>query len=166
MTVTKEEKRILLEKIEARKQREAGGGRSDNQQSCAGCNSVIPATYDVCPVCGKVLKNKTEKHPAEYYKNKGRNNAIAGLVLGIVGMFFLLFGFVTPDMVLGYGIFIVIIGVFGCLASHEARLYEQDAKVMDESYVPKTGMATAGTILAILCFVLGGLLIFGGFFVY
>lgn len=97
--MTEEEKRMLREKIEARKQREAARNMNSNQQTCSGCGSVIPANYDVCPVCGKVLRqdvpvqNGFEQNTWQSYQQvqsvsdePGKGFAITSVVLGGVGL--------------------------------------------------------------------------------
>lgn len=74
--MTEQEKEELRRKIEARKQREAAGTGTvnNNQQTCTGCGSVIPANYDVCPVCGKVLRQgaKLKQQPQMQSGNSDR----------------------------------------------------------------------------------------------
>ena len=147
--MTEQEKEELRRKIEARKQREAAGTGTvnNNQQTCTGCGSVIPANYDVCPVCGKVLRQgeKLKQQPQMQSGNsdRGKGVAIASLVLGIVGSVLSLFGFLVGLWlcVLGF-----ICGIAGLVTAKKAK---KNGCI--------SGIRTAGFILSIIATVLGGI---------
>ena len=147
--MTEQEKEELRRKIEARKQREAAGTGTvnNNQQTCTGCGSVIPANYDVCPVCGKVLRQgaKLKQQPQMQSGNsdRGKGVAIASLVLGIVGSVLSLFGFLVGLWlcVLGF-----ICGIAGLVTAKKAK---KNGCI--------SGIRTAGFILSIIAAEMGGI---------
>lgn len=135
--------------MEARKQREAAGTGTvnNNQQTCTGCGSVIPANYDVCPVCGKVLRQgtKLKQQPQMQSGNsdRGKGVAIASLVLGIVGFVLSLFGFLVGLWLCVPGF---ICGIAGLVTAKKAK---KNGCI--------SGIRTAGFILSIIAAVLGGI---------
>ena len=147
--MTEQEKEELRRKIEARKQREAAGTGTvnNNQQTCTGCGSVIPANYDVCPVCGKVLRQgaKLKQQPQMQSGNsdRGKGVAIASLVLGIVGSVLSLFGFLVGLWLCVPGF---ICGIAGLVTAKKAK---KNGCI--------SGIRTAGFILSIIAAVLGGI---------
>ena len=147
--MTEQEKEELRRKIEARKQRETAGTGTvnNNQQTCTGCGSVIPANYDVCPVCGKVLRQgeKLKQQPQMQSGNsdRGKGVAIASLVLGIVGSVLALFGFLVG---LWLCVPSFICGIAGLVTAKKAK---KNGCI--------SGIRTAGFILSIIAAVLGGI---------
>ena len=147
--MTEQEKEELRRKIEARKQRETAGTGTvnNNQQTCTGCGSVIPANYDVCPVCGKVLRQgeKLKQQPQMQSGNsdRGKGVAIASLVLGIVGFVLSLFGFLVGLWLCVPGF---ICGIAGLVTAKKAK---KNGCI--------SGIRTAGFILSIIAAVLGGI---------
>ena len=99
--MTEQEKEELRCKMEAR-----NGNMNNNQQTCSGCGSVIPSNYDVCPVCGKVLRQGVKQVPNAFEQRgqvqsggdePGKGFAIASVVLGGVGLLLVWFiGFIGP----------------------------------------------------------------------
>ena len=144
-----QEKEELRRKMEARKQREAAGTGTvnNNQQTCTGCGSVIPANYDVCLVCGKVLRQgaKLKQQPQMQSGNsdRGKGVAIASLVLGIVGFVLSLFGFLVGLWLCVPGF---ICGIAGLVTAKKAK---KNGCI--------SGIRTAGFILSIIAAVLGGI---------
>lgn len=99
--MTEQEKEELRRKMEAR-----NGNMNHNQQTCSGCGSVIPSNYDVCPVCGKVLRQGVKQVSNAFEQRgqvqsgseePGKGFAIASVVLGGVGLLLVWFiGFIGP----------------------------------------------------------------------
>lgn len=152
--MTNEEREALKTKMAARQQTNTGNMNS-NQKTCSGCGSVIPANYDVCPVCGTVLrrdvKTKVYNHVEDDYdedNDKGRKFAIASLVLGIVGV-------VTSLIINLAGVPGLACGVIGILAAKWAK---------QDGY--KSGLRTAGFVLSIISAALGGISLLVMFWVY
>ena len=88
--MTEQEKEELRRKMEAR-----NGSMNNNQQTCSGCGSVIPSNYDVCPVCGKILRQGVQVQSGS--DEPGKGFAIASVVLGGVGLLLVWFiGFIGP----------------------------------------------------------------------
>lgn len=88
--MTEQEKEELRRKMEAR-----NGNMNHHQQICSGCGSVIPSNYDVCPVCGKVLRQGVQVQSGS--DEPGKGFAIASVVLGGVGLLLVwLIGFIGP----------------------------------------------------------------------
>lgn len=75
--MTEQEKEELRRRIEARKRREAAGTVNNNQQTCSGCRSVIPANYDVCPICGEVLRQGVK--PKQQIQSNNSDKGQGGL---------------------------------------------------------------------------------------
>lgn len=116
-----------------------------NQKTCSGCGSVIPANYDVCPVCGIVLRQDIPVQRAQQgyqvvqsSNEQGKGLAIASLVLGCVGILFSLFGILC---VLG-----LICGIAGLITAKKAK-----------KNGCMNGIRTAGLILSIIATVLGAI---------
>lgn len=146
--MTEQEKEELRRKIEARKQREAAeraGNMNNNQKTCPGCGSVIPANYDVCPICGEVLRQgvKPKQQIQSNDSDKGQGLATASLVLGIVGVALSLLGLVLSLWMCIPGL---ICGIAGLVTAKKAK---KNGCI--------SGIRTAGFILSIIAAVLGGI---------
>lgn len=99
--MTEQEKEELRRKMEAR-----NGSMNNNQQTCSGCGSVIPSNYDVCPVCGKILRQGVKQVSNGFEQRgqvqsgsdePGKGFAVASVVLGGVGLLLVWFiGFIGP----------------------------------------------------------------------
>ena len=147
--MTEQEKEELRRKMEAR-----NGNMNNNQQTCSGCGSVIPSNYDVCPVCGKVLRQGVKQVSNSFEQRgqvqsgsdePGKGFAIASLVLGCVGVLLVwLIGFIGP-----------ICGGVGCALADKA--IERGC----QSGLPKAGRILSIISMAIaLVVALGTMLLF------
>ena len=100
---------------------------------------MIPANYDVCPVCGKVLRQGVK--PSN--NDKGKGLAIASLSLGIVAAALSLFG-----LLLGLWLCVpgLVCGIAGLVTAKKAR---KNGCI--------SGIQTAGLIVSIIATVVGGI---------
>lgn len=146
--MTEQEKEELRRKMEARKQREdaeRAGTMNNNQKTCSGCGSVIPANYDVCPVCGKVLR---QGGVSKSYERTGKNksaeeNAVDAIVVGSVGLLSL---FVMPL----WGVICLAGGLTGYHFIKDTNGQECDSRLYKTGYiVAKTAMLLGAIMLSI-----------------
>lgn len=143
--MTNEEREVLKAKMAARQQSNSSntGNMNNNQKTCSGCGSVIPANYDVCPVCGAVLrqgvKMKAQGQVQSRSNEMGKNFAIASLSLGIVGAILTWFTL---------GILGLACGIVGIILAKKAK---------QKGY--ESGLRTAGFVLSIISAALGGIML-------
>lgn len=164
--MTEQEREELRRKVEARKKREAderARNMNNNQKTCSGCGSVIPANYDVCPVCGKVLRQVGVSKPYERtVKNRSAEEKVVdGIVLGSVGLLSL---FVMSL----WGVVCLVAGLIGHKFVKDADEQECDSRLYKAGYIVANTAVLLGAIvlgvyiIMLIISLLGGAMVAGG----
>lgn len=143
--MTEQEKEELRRKMEARKQREdaeRAENMNSNQKTCSGCGSVIPANYDVCPVCGEVLRQGgVSKSYERTVKNKSAEEKVVdAVVLGSVGLLSL---FVMSL----WGVVCLVAGLIGHNFVKNAYEQECDSRLYKVGYIVSNTAVLLGAIV-------------------
>lgn len=160
--MTEQEREELKRKIEARKQRENAGNMNSNQKTCPGCGSVIPGNYDVCPVCGTLLRQGgVSKTYERAVKNRSAEEKVVdGIVLGSVGLLSL---FVMSL----WGVVCLVAGLIGHKFVKDADEQACDSRLYKAGYIVANTAVLLGAIvlgvyiISLVISLLGGAMLAG-----